>query len=301
MDYIDKLKATHGDRYDYSKTTYVNSHEKIEIVCKEHGSFWQKPTKHRIGQGCPACAHKTRNDNSRVTFETFVEKAIIVHNSYYKYEKQIISGVGTKASITCPEHGEFQQSVESHLSGHGCTTCGVFLRGFNQRKTTENFVEEAKSLHASLYDYSLVDYQGAHKHVVIKCSKHGEFSQSPRNHLSGNGCPGCFVPGRKSKVADEWLDSIGIELREYRPPEYRRIAFDGYDPETNTAYLFHGDYWHGNPAIFKADRVNAHNKKTFGSLFEKTKATEDKIRGLGFNLVVMWEKDWRKVKAVKSK
>lgn len=38
-EWIEKAKAVHGDKYDYSKVEYKGSHEKVIIICKEHGEF----------------------------------------------------------------------------------------------------------------------------------------------------------------------------------------------------------------------------------------------------------------------
>lgn len=46
---------THLDRYDYSKVEYIDAKTKVEIICKKHGSFYQKPHNHINGQGCPSC------------------------------------------------------------------------------------------------------------------------------------------------------------------------------------------------------------------------------------------------------
>ena len=54
-EFIKKAKEIHGDKYDYSKTDYINADTKVCIVCKKHGEFWQKPYKHLQGQGCPKC------------------------------------------------------------------------------------------------------------------------------------------------------------------------------------------------------------------------------------------------------
>ncbi len=45
----------HGNKYDYSKANYIKTTAKIEIICPEHGSFWQSPTSHKQGNGCPKC------------------------------------------------------------------------------------------------------------------------------------------------------------------------------------------------------------------------------------------------------
>lgn len=47
--------SVHGDKYDYSKSIYKGNGVPLEIICPIHGSFWQKPTKHWLGQGCPKC------------------------------------------------------------------------------------------------------------------------------------------------------------------------------------------------------------------------------------------------------
>jgi len=58
---------------------------------------------------------------------------------------------------------------------------------------------------------------------------------------------------------------------------------------TNTVYEFHGNFWHGNPSIYDRNEINSVTKTTFGELYDKTILREQKIRDLGFNLVVKWE------------
>lgn len=64
-----KIKAVlvHGYKYSYPEQEYVNSRSKIRIVCKIHGDFWQKPSNHLIGRGCPTCGGKTKIENLKKT------------------------------------------------------------------------------------------------------------------------------------------------------------------------------------------------------------------------------------------
>jgi hypothetical protein len=55
-DFISKSKLKHGDKYDYSKSIYITSKDKIEIICPRHGSYWQVTSYHLDGYGCPKCA-----------------------------------------------------------------------------------------------------------------------------------------------------------------------------------------------------------------------------------------------------
>lgn len=45
-----------GNVFDYSKVEYINNKTNIEIICKKHGSFWQRPDHHlKDFCGCPKC------------------------------------------------------------------------------------------------------------------------------------------------------------------------------------------------------------------------------------------------------
>jgi len=54
--FVIKAKDVHKNKYDYSKVEYKGAHNKVCIICPEHGEFWQTPSAHLYGQGCPTCA-----------------------------------------------------------------------------------------------------------------------------------------------------------------------------------------------------------------------------------------------------
>lgn len=55
--FIEKAQSVHGDRYDYSKVEYVNSKNKLTVICPDHGEFVQMASTHTIAKaGCPKCA-----------------------------------------------------------------------------------------------------------------------------------------------------------------------------------------------------------------------------------------------------
>ena len=79
----------------------------------------------------------------------FITKARQVHGDKYDYSKVEYINNSTKVCIICPEHGEFWQRPNHHLSGHGCPKCkNVF------KKDTETFINQAKEIHGDKYDYS---------------------------------------------------------------------------------------------------------------------------------------------------
>lgn len=116
--FVNKAISKHGNKYDYSKVNYINSDEKVCIICPEHGEFWQAPHKHIYGNGCPICG-KTVKSNT----DEFIEKARKVHGDKYDYSKVEYVNNSTKVCIICPEHGEFWQTPGHHLNKRGCPKC----------------------------------------------------------------------------------------------------------------------------------------------------------------------------------
>ena len=61
--FINESNEIHGEgTYDYSQVNYVNSHTEVIIICSKHGKFFQKPSKHLIGQGCPKCKNNYKGE-----------------------------------------------------------------------------------------------------------------------------------------------------------------------------------------------------------------------------------------------
>jgi predicted nucleic acid-binding Zn-ribbon protein len=154
------------------------------IICLEHGEFWQTPSDHLSGRGCPKCGGRLVNNT-----EEFIQKAKEVHGDKYDYSKVEYVNSHAKVCIICPEHGEFWQSPNNHLNGKGCPKC----INPNHGLTTEEFIQKAREVHGDKYDYSKVEYKGGLTKVCIICPKHGEFWQIAREHLRGQGCPICNV------------------------------------------------------------------------------------------------------------
>lgn len=179
---IDKAKAVHGDKYDYSALCYTGMLNKVEIICPEHGSFFITPAKHiHAGQGCPKCKglYKTTKD--------FIKEAQSIHGNKYNYDKVVYKNASTKVIITCPIHGDFEMTPAAHLSNKaGCPSCKHGMLSYDQ------FVEKAKAIHNDYYDYSLVKFKHVTDYINVICPVHGAFKQTVKNHLKSTiACPEC--------------------------------------------------------------------------------------------------------------
>lgn len=77
--FIEEANQIHQDKYDYNKVEYDGKDKKVEIICFEHGSFWQTPHAHLSGQGCPKC-NQSHGEN-------MIEKYLKDHNLQYMAQK----------------------------------------------------------------------------------------------------------------------------------------------------------------------------------------------------------------------
>ncbi len=198
-EFIKKAKAVHGDRYDYSKVEYVNNQTKVCIICKEHGDFWQVPYAHLNGHGCSKCAYKVVRKRHIYSQEEIIGKIRSLFGERYSFEKVVYKAMKVPIILVCHEkdengveHGEFTMRPVNIFSSHQeCPKCSQERRIRLQRKPVETFIEEAKKVHGDLYEYHKVEYINTNSKVCIVCKIHGEFWQTPSNHLSGKGCPYC--------------------------------------------------------------------------------------------------------------
>lgn len=204
--YIQKFREVHGDIYNYSKVVYAHSQDKVEIICKQHGSFFQSPNNHSKGKGCPDCYKVSKAKTTEQCIKDFSE----IHGNIYNYSAVNYVNNHTKVDIICGEHGVFTQTPNSHLNGKGCPQC----QKRDQTKSREQCIEDFQKVHSGTYDYSQVNYVNAATKVEIICREHGSFFQVPASHLRGQGCPKCQNHNQDTlyvlKCLDTGLIKIGI-------------------------------------------------------------------------------------------
>lgn len=184
--FLTRARAAHGDRYDYSRVVYRKVEAKVEIICPEHGPFWQTPMDHAAGHGCAACGVEKGAASRRQDAATFIARARAKFGDTLDYSQMDYRNTTTAVTIVCPEHGPFPQTPSEHLASTGCPMC-TGLKPI----TREIFLERARETHGDRYDYSQVDYQGWRVPVAIGCAVHGTFWQAPKAHAQGHGCLAC--------------------------------------------------------------------------------------------------------------
>lgn len=122
-DFIIRANVKHNYKYNYDKVSITKAHEKVTIICPEHGEFQQTASNHLYGQGCPICANMQMRKERQWDKNQFIAEATSIHNNYYDYSKVDYINQNTKVIIVCPEHGEFEQLPSAHLRMQGCPKC----------------------------------------------------------------------------------------------------------------------------------------------------------------------------------
>jgi hypothetical protein len=138
--FIEDAKKIHGNKYNYSKTHYINTDTKIIIICPKHGEFEQIPYSHLNGNGCKKCANIFLSKKNAFTTDEFILKARKVHGDKYDYSETNYVNAYNNVIIICPKHGEFEQNPHNHLREQGCPIC----KASKGEKVISNFLKENK-------------------------------------------------------------------------------------------------------------------------------------------------------------
>ena len=279
-DFIKQAIEIHGDKYDYSKVNYKSMREKVCIICHKHGEFWQLPSSHLNGCGCPKCS------GIKLTTEEWISKAKEVHGDKYDYSKSKYTNSRDKVKIICPTHGEFEQTPSKHLQGQGCPKCAFENRVNKQFLTTSDFIKKAIEIHGDKYDYSKVNYKSMREKVCIICHKHGEFWQYPFDHINEHGCNKCGMINSKSEeeIYNYLCEKIGKdEIIMHDRTVLNGKEIDIYLPKYKVGIEYNGLLWHSEK----------YNKDKYYHL-NKMKLCNDK----GIKLIQVFEDEYKNKKNI---
>ena len=180
----------------------------------------------------------------KITKEEFIQRVSTIHNNKYLYDKVNYVNTSTKVIITCPIHGDFEQTPNKHLQGQGCQKCYRERQKLIPLSNTQEFIEKARLVHGDKYDYSKVEYKTAKTKIIIICKEHGEFEQRPVVHLLGCGCPKCSLHSQTilyNKLVQRYPNlDILFEVGNKTVPWLERQRFDIYIPSLNIAIEYNG-------------------------------------------------------------
>ena len=225
-EFIAKSNLVHKNKYDYSKSKYVDARTKVVIICPIHGEFLQVPFSHFIGKGCSACT-----ENKPLNTNEFISRCRKVHTKKYDYSAVDYKGTHTKVAIICPKHGKFCQRAKDHLNGVGCPKC----QSSKGELKILNFLNKSKIEHK--YQYWFIDCRSnIGKKQVLKFdfyipSKNLLVEYDGEQHYN----PNCYVGKYKTtskdfeniicrdKIKTKYALKAGIRLLRIKYTQFNRI------------------------------------------------------------------------------
>ena len=272
-EFIERGNEKHDGKYNYDKVEYHNANTKVCIICKEHGEFWQVPSSHLNGNGCPKCRNDSLADSRRLPKEEFVKKSNNIHDGKYNYDKVEYVNAHTKVCIICPKHGEFEQTPDNHTKGAGCPKCSG-----KHVPTTEEWIASAREIHNDKYDYDKVKYVDSFTKVCIICPEHGKFWQTPSSHTQGCGCPKCNLSHLERSVMT-YLDEHGISYDYQKRFDWLgKQSLDFYLPDYNV-----GIECQGRQHFFPVEHFGG--DKEFKKILERDKRKKSLCEKHGIKLL----------------
>jgi len=222
--FLKRAKIKHGSLYDYSQINIKSKIAKVKIICKQHGEFFQLPSNHLKGQGCPLCGKISSSQNQRQSLTEFIKSVKKKHDNKYDYSKVNYKNSQTEVEILCPEHGQFFMKPNSHFNGQGCPVCGRQRAKEKVVLPFKTFLERARKLHGSKYEYIQEDYSNYTSKMEMVCKKHGSFFQTPHSHISMvSGCPKCGYIKAGSSNSITWETVLDL----FKTAHGNRYKYDG--------------------------------------------------------------------------
>lgn len=177
----------------------INSTRKFYFNCDKCHHTFEKTiqTITKMNTWCPYCSnHKLCSENNCTMCK---EKSFIMNpkSQYWSNKnkltpREVFRRCSTKFIFNCNKcNNEFSISPDKIYMSRWCRNCRDIILSERFRMTLEEFINKANIVHNGIYDYSKVNYTRNSNHVIIICKIHGEFSQTPQNHLAGYNCIKC--------------------------------------------------------------------------------------------------------------
>ena len=297
QEFIEKAMKIHGDKYGYEDVNYTGSKNKVKIFCNNcQIYFWQLPTNHLSGEGCPKCKTNILRKIFSSNTQNFIAKARKVHGNKYDYGEVEYKNNVTKVKLFCNSCQKyFWQTPNVHLTGHGCPECMKISFQKAYSSNTQNFIAKARKVHGNKYDYGEVEYKNNFTKVKLFCNSCQKyFWQTPNSHLNEHGCPHCNN-SKLETITSDFLLSHNIPFhQEYNTKNfdknYRNLRLDFYIPKLKVGIECQGEQ-HFRPVDFTSKMPLEQVQKQFEQIQLRDRLKKQYCEENGIKLYYMTKKE----------
>lgn len=283
----------------------IGSDKKFWWICRKNSRHvWEASVSSRCnGHNCAICAGKV------VIYETSLQHTHPKLSQEWDVDKNILkpcdvtAGSTKRVWWTCLQlgHPSWESDVNSRRRGQGCPKCAL---GHSDTHNLGVLYPDLVMQWSPRNECTIFDISPNHNQKVWwHCHFGHEWLSEPYVRVRGSLCPTCSKH-QYSHAAIKWLAEVrekeGLTIQDAEHGGEFRVTLtngkktkvDGFCPDTNTVYEYHGNFFHGNLSIYKPEYVNPKCNKTMLQLLTDTLARECMIREAGYSLVVKWETDW---------
>lgn len=253
-----KAEKKFNGKYKYIKEYKKGTNIYVDFECPIHGLVSQAKYSHLKSKfGCKKCADESYRKFA--SNEELIDECRRIHGDKYEYLEYDYTNLRSLMKIRCKvvdefgPHGIFYQKYANHcINKEGCPICGK-----THGMTLKRFINKANKKHNFKYTYENASYVNAHTKLLITCQKHGDFLQTPNDHLSGCGCPECKSSHMEVRTK-QLLTERGINFVEQKQFDWLifkkrgKLKLDFYLPDYNLAIECQGEqhfypieYYHG--------------------------------------------------------
>ena len=254
-EYIDICKRVHNNKYDYSKTVYINKRTKITITCPIHGDFQQYAQNHKKGQGCPICGEEKAREQlikyyklhpkgfkpSLKKIDKFLRRVQTKFKNQYEYPNLEQEFVNNNSIITIAHKvcgNSFRKKAKDHMAtkygGCSClrkTNESSIVNEYRKHKlwTIEDFKKSFDKINEQLskqYECNFGEFKNLSIPITFHCNKCGKtFKRKPTVFVYMNKtCPHCNGLARnRAYTTEEWIglaNKIHNNKYDYSKAEY---------------------------------------------------------------------------------
>ena len=192
--FLEEVKPLHPT-YDFSKVEYINNRTKVEVICKEHGSFFAQPKKLLKGCGCKQCYNARRGKSLKFNYAKFKKKLLEQDKGHLSIKDEDYKDIKSPLVFTCSIHGVQETNKAYNLieSIYGCPKCGLEEGARKSRVPYDIFLKKATKKFKGKFTYLEETYKGNSQKMKALCPKHGVIEILPYKHLGQE--YGCYLCG----------------------------------------------------------------------------------------------------------
>jgi hypothetical protein len=229
-EFVAKVNAVHGSRYDLSESVYRGATSKVRVRCLTHGFFEIAPASLYLNGGCRFCTNEKLSKERVLSLDDIRLRLPAFDHITYPHIEREYKNANSMITVRCEKHGDGSVKTNSliNASKYACAKCGIDARAGAHKMDTSEFVARATSTHGDRYDYSRATYSSSTEHIEIVCKVHGSFLQTAITHLQGSGCPKCANNEKnnyRKLTEDQILERVPSNLT-YVSTSDRRVALN---------------------------------------------------------------------------